>query len=134
MLETQSLPAGKSTTNRAAITNDPLRARADGRTPAGRRVRDLYRSYLAALGNPTDAATQAAVIAAAELVLAAETARARLLAGDGDIDQVVRLENLSGRAVRRLGIKTGKPAAPSLAEHLAKRAAERAGARSGESA
>jgi hypothetical protein len=137
MLEARATIARNPLLNRAALTNNPLRARADGRTPDGRRIRDLFRSYLAALGNPSDPATQAAVLAAAELIVAAEAARARLLAdGSGaDIDQVVRLENLAGRALKRLAIKPGAgPKPPSLAEHLANRAAERAGASSGNAA
>jgi hypothetical protein len=120
-----------SPTSRAAITNDPLRVRADGRTPQGRRLRDLFRSFQVAAGNPSDPASVASILAAAELTVAAEEARAALLAGSGDIEQVVRLENLAARAVRRLGVKPGvAPKAPTLAEHLARRAAERADAQS----
>jgi len=102
---------GKPTHNRAATTNDPMRVRTNGRTSAGRRVRDLYRAYLTALGRTDDLAC-AQALAAAELVMAAENARAQLLAGQGDVEQIVRLENLANRAVRRLGIKPG--AAPTL--------------------
>ena len=42
----------------------------------------------------------------------AEVARTGLLEGRGDLDQVIRLENLSARALRRLGLN-GKRAAPS---------------------
>jgi hypothetical protein len=94
---------------RAALTNNPVRAGRHGQSAEGRRVRDLFGSYLSALGNPADAATQALILAASELVVGAEKARADLLAGRGDVDQVVRLENLSARALRRLGL--GKPAA-----------------------
>jgi hypothetical protein len=107
--------------NRAAMTNDPLRVRADGRTPQGKRIRDLFRAFQAAAGNGSDPATVASILAAAELTVAAEAARAALLAGGGDIEQVVRLENLAARAVRRLGIKAPKP--PTLGEHLSARAA-----------
>jgi hypothetical protein len=107
MTAVNAATAARPTINRSKLTNDPLRVRADGRTPQGRRLRDLFRSYLSALGNPSDPATQAAVLAAAELMVAAETARSALLAGAGDVDQVVRLENLSARAVRKLGIKPG---------------------------
>jgi hypothetical protein len=95
--------------NISATTNNPL-VRADGRSAQGRRVRDLFRSYCSQLGNPTDAATQAGVLAAAELIVAAEAARANLLAGRGDINAVVRVENLAARALRRLDL--GKPVAP----------------------
>jgi hypothetical protein len=104
MLENRTAITTKASTNRAAMTNDPL-VRADGRRPQGRRLRDLYRSYLASLGNPVDTGTgtQAAILTASELVVAAEAARTTLLAGEGDVDQVVRLENLAARALRRLG-------------------------------
>ncbi len=95
----------------ARITNDPLH-RAKGNTPEGRRVRDLYRAFAATLGDPGDPGTQAQVLTAAQLVAAAEVARTGLLEGRGDLDQVIRLENLSARALRRLGLN-GKRAAPS---------------------
>jgi hypothetical protein len=116
MLANRSSLTAHPSTNRAAVTNNPL-ARADGRTPQGRRIRDLYRAWQAAMGRPADATVQATILAAAELMVAAESARAALLAGTGDVDQVVRLENLAGRAVRKLGIKAPAPATspPSLA-------------------
>jgi hypothetical protein len=119
-------------TSRAALTNDPLRARADGRTPQGRRIRDLFRAYSSAMGSPSDPATQAAILAAAELVVAAERARAKVLADGGDIEQLIRLENLAARATRRLGVKPNcESRPPSLAEHLARRVQERTKQRRG---
>jgi hypothetical protein len=85
--------------------------RINGNTATGRRIRDLYRSYLAGMANADDAC-RAAVLAAAELVTAAEAARANLLAGQGDVEQIVRLENLANRAVRRLGLR--RTEAPTL--------------------
>jgi hypothetical protein len=114
---------------RAKATNDPLRGR--GRSPEARRLRDLFRSYLMQLGSPTDAATQALILAAAEAVVIAEGARADMLAGKGGAgDAVVRLENLADRKLRRLGLN--KPTTPprksfmeKMAEHeAAQRAAE----------
>jgi hypothetical protein len=104
-----------STTNRARLTNDPL-VRASGRTPAGRRIRDLFRSYSSALGNPGDPGTQAAILAAAELVVAAEAARSKLFAdgSNADVEQLVRLENLAARSLRRLGIKPTGRATPHI--------------------
>lgn len=127
MLAHRSEAANQARTTRAAVTNNPLR-RASGNTAAGRRVRDLYRAYLEAMGNPADAVAQADALAAAELKVAAEEARGRLLSGEtADVDQVVRIENLAHRASRKLGIRPGgAPAATTLAEHLARRAAERA--------
>ena len=109
-------------TSRAALTNDPLRKRADGRTPQGRRIRDLYRAYSHAMGKPSDPGTQAAILAAAELVVAAECARAKVLGDGGDVEQLIRLENLAARATRRLGVKPNCESKPlSLAEHLARK-------------
>jgi hypothetical protein len=74
------------------------------------------------MGTPSDPGTQAAILAAAELVVAAECARAKILANGGDVEQLIRLENLAARATRRLGVKpnsTSKP--PTLAEHLAQK-------------
>jgi hypothetical protein len=87
---------------------------------------------MAALGSPEDVVTQASILAAAELKVAAEDARKRTLDGAGDADALVRIENLAHRAERKLRIKpANKPSGPSLAEHLARRAAERAGTASG---
>jgi hypothetical protein len=136
MLTTRTTAATNPLLNRAAVTNDPLRVRADGRTPQGRRTRDLYRSYFDAIGRPGNPAMQASVLAAAELMVAAERARAEFLAGRGDVEQIVRLENLAARSVRRLGIEAGAAVAAPLtpAEYLARRAAERAGKPPGDSA
>ncbi len=131
MLEARTAAAAKPASDRAAtaatpaasrakVTNDPIRARASGNSRQGRRLRDLYAAYMVALGHPAGPTTHAAVLAACELLVAAENARAALLAGDGDVDQVVRLENLAARAVRRLGLRptNAKPPAPTLADYL----------------
>jgi len=113
---------GDASKARSKITNDPIRAQRHGRGAAGRRIRDLFRSYVTQLGNPEDAATQAGVLAAAELIVAAEVARADLLAGRGDLNAVVRIENLSARALRRLGLgkPAPKPTGPTLADIAAR--------------
>jgi hypothetical protein len=112
-------PVGRSRT-----TRDPLR-RANGNTAQGRRTRDLYRGYMAALGSPADAATQALILAAAEQVVIAEFTRHAHLAGKAELDAVVRAENMSARALRRLGLNKPAPAPRrSLAEKMA--AAQRA--------
>jgi hypothetical protein len=103
----RSATAEPITTRRAKITNDPVSVRASGNTSQGRRVADLYRSYLRAMGDPTDTVAQANVLAAAELNVAAEMARVQLLAGKAAIGDVVLLENATDRAIRRLGIKPG---------------------------
>ena len=58
------------------------------------------------------------MLAAAELMVAAKNARAELLAGRGDVEQVVRLENLANRAVKRLGIKPPERPRMSLRDRL----------------
>jgi hypothetical protein len=86
-------------------TNDPLH-RANGNTSQGRRVRDLYQAFMEDMGNPTGALAQANCLTAAELKTAAEVARAAFLAGTGDAEQLIRLENLAARAKRKLGIRS----------------------------
>ena len=55
--------------------------RFDGRSADGRRLGDLYRSYMSTLGNPADAGTQAMILSAAEQVVGAEKERADYFAG-----------------------------------------------------
>jgi hypothetical protein len=113
------------TTRRAKTTNDPISARASLNTSQGRRVADLYRSYLRAMGGPTDAVAQANVLAAAELKVAAETARADLATGKTTIGDVVLLENAADRAVRRLNLPLPNAAAePTMSQYLAEHEAE----------
>jgi hypothetical protein len=121
---------------RSATTNDPLSTRTDRNTAAGRRIADLYRAYIAAMGGTTDTIHQANALAAAELKVTAEDARKRMLDGGGDADQLVRLENLAHRAERKLGIQPGAvvPAPQTPAEYLARRTAQRAGTPSGDPA
>jgi len=117
------LAAEMAPTQRAKRTNDPT-AGFDGNTARGRRVADLVRGYLAALGNPADVGLQAQIIAAAELQVLAEEARAAALGSPGtaDLDQVVKIQGAADRAVRRLGIKAGTATerVPSLGEYLAR--------------
>src|SRR5271168_4520373 len=113
----------------AALTAKPpltVRRRIDGRTRHARRIRELAESFSAALGHPTDTAALAAITSAAELITAAEMARAALLRGVGDIDGVVRLENLAARAARKLSIKSGPPPHVTLRDRLAAEAASEA--------
>lgn len=93
-------------------------------TARGRRIADLVRAYLTALGNPIEVERQAEVIAAAELQVLAEEARAAALKqGGGDLDQVIRVQGAADRAVRKLGIKRelSQTDEPVLAERLALR-------------
>ena len=79
-----------------------LKSRAPRATARGRHLRRLFRSYMAklTLGDPLH---QAAAMRTAELVVAAEDMRARLLAGDTSAEEAVtRLENAARRAERDL--------------------------------
>jgi hypothetical protein len=118
--------ADRSPRLRARVTNDPLSGRASRHSAQGRRIGDLFDAFIAAMGNTTDALAQANALAAAEMFVAAEGARAKLLAGgDVEIEQVVKLQGAAARAERKLGIKPAvKPAGPSLAEYLAELAAK----------
>jgi hypothetical protein len=114
---------------RSRTTNDPT-SRANQDTAAGRRLADLIRGFLAEMGNPRSPVAQADAIRAAELTVAAEDARAKLLAGDGDANAVVRIENLATRAVRKLGIDdrqrdAAKPK-QSLSDYAREKAVEKA--------
>lgn len=92
---------------RSAVTARP-EARLNGNSPAGRRVRDLYRGLMQRLENPTDITIQAAVLALSELLTAAENARANLLEGKvSSSNELVRLENLVRRAEIRVGLAPG---------------------------
>jgi hypothetical protein len=92
---------------RSAVTARP-EARLNGNSPAGRRVRDLYRGLMKRLNQPADVTVQAAVLALSELLTAAENARADLLNGKvSSSNELVRLENLVRRAEIRVGLAPG---------------------------
>ena len=74
-----------------------LTVRAPRGTVQGCRIRQLYRSFICKL-DPANPEHQAMALTAAELTVAAEDARARLLAGDLTAEQpTVRLENSARR-------------------------------------
>lgn len=122
------LPSAPHPVRRSRITNDPT-ARANQDTAEGRRLADMIRGFLAEMGNPRSPVAQADAIRAAELTVASENARAKLLKGDGDANEVVRLENLATRAVRKLNIdpaqRDAKPK-KSLADYAREKAAAKA--------
>jgi hypothetical protein len=109
--------------SRAAISNRP-EARLDGRSAAGKRVRDLYAALLKRLGDPVgDIVLQGAVLALAELLTMAEAARLRVLEGkDQSSNECVRLENLVRRAEARVGLAPGSADRPpeTLEEYWAR--------------
>jgi hypothetical protein len=106
---------------RSKVTNDPTARH--GRSAEARRVKDLFASYMLALGNPTDNGTVAMVLAAAEAVTIAENARRDHLAGKIGINDMIRAEGASNRALKRIGLNkpVPKPAGPTLGEFLAAR-------------
>lgn len=129
-----AIAAKPSTSNRARVSNDPRYvAGVSGRTPEGRRRRDLAQFFVDALGGPS-AVTPVQLTdirRAAELTSLAEETRAKALReGTSAIDlaSLVRLEGAASRAVRALGIKStaGGPKPPTLQEYLAARAARAA--------
>jgi hypothetical protein len=86
-----------------------LAIRAPRTTPQGRRIRRLFWRFVDKL-NADDSLHQAAALRAAELVIAAEDMRARLLAGDTTAEEAVtRLENAARRAERDLAPLIPKP-------------------------
>jgi hypothetical protein len=90
-----------------------LTARAPRKTLQGRRIRSLFRAHMAKL-TPGDALHQAAAMRAAELAVAAEDMRAKLLAGDSSVEEsLTRVENAARRAANDL---TRKPKRLTAAE------------------
>jgi len=119
--------ATRSLTNRSKVTNDPHYLRGtrgrDGRTVQGRRRRDLVTIFINAIGGRA-AASELQLVQirkAAELTVAAETVRARVLVGDPAVNvaDLVRLEGEARRAVRALGIKPQARAHVPMRERLA---------------
>jgi hypothetical protein len=101
----------------------------------GRRVVDLTTDYLARLGNPTSITLQASVLAAVQLLVLSEQARTAALAASpptvDQLDQIVRLESIAARSLRRLGLESAPPRKSAAdvtladieAEHAAREAA-----------
>jgi hypothetical protein len=81
----------------AEDTEQPLAASADrfnGNTRLGRRIRKQYRAYVALMGLPSDLMSLNAAAAAAELFVAVEVLRVRLLAGEDCEESLTRLTNI----------------------------------------
>lgn len=109
-------------TRRARATNRPLSG-VNQSSKIGRRIADLFRSYVRAMSE-RGCIAEADALRAAELVAGAEQARSQLLAGKGDADQVVRLENLAARAVKKLWIERQASIKPkkTLADYVPSKA------------
>jgi hypothetical protein len=96
-------------TRRSAVSNNPIRARAKqitagARTAEGRRLADIYRGILRAIGGVPTGQQQAIAIEAAELTLAAEDQRARLLKGEDITIKLMQTSKQRDRALRKLGL------------------------------
>jgi hypothetical protein len=106
------MEALSAATSRPIDVRKPSRGGAvDGRSPVGRRRRELIDIYSAALGGAA-ALSEGQLIdirKAAELTALAEQARARAMregaSGAGELTAMVRLEGMAARAVRSLNIK-----------------------------
>jgi hypothetical protein len=94
---------------RSAVSNNPIRARAKQTTAEGRRLADIYRGILRAIGGVPTGQQQAIAIEAAELTLAAEDQRARLLKGEDITIKLMQTSKQRDRALRKLGLD-GPPA------------------------
>lgn len=118
-------------TRRAKATNDPMRVRARQSTAEGRRLADIYRGILQAIGGIPTGPQQAAALEAAELTLAAENQRSALLKGEDITIKLMQTSKQRDRALRKLGLDrppegtTGEPL--SMRERLL-RDRERGGA------
>jgi hypothetical protein len=111
--------AQRSRNQRAKVTNNPRRMAIDGRTPLGRRLRDVADQLADGLGgwSALSDLQAASVRKSAELQALAEDARARKLNGATDVtlDDLVRLDRLAEQSVRRLGLdRKRERAAPDL--------------------
>jgi len=99
---------GRSTSNyKSSVTRSPA-TRIDGRSAAGKRVRDLFKGLMERLDSPDDIVIQSDILALVELKVMAEAARLRILEGkDQNTNGLVRLENLVRRAEARVGLAPG---------------------------
>ena len=88
-----------------------LAERAARKSPQGRRVRLLFKTYLSRLGpGPHDHVIQAGAIRAAELMVMCEDLRAKALAGESvGVNDVTRLESTARRAEADLFGKVQPP-------------------------
>lgn len=99
----------------------PKRARVDGRRREARRLRELISGLMQQLNSGADASPLLLerVHRAAELCLLAEKSRALAMRHGGDLNSVIRLENVAARALKLLAIPPArKDRAPGLQEYL----------------
>jgi hypothetical protein len=101
-----SSPRGRSGGDGGANVAGSGGDRIDRRRREWRRRSELVRAYTKQLGGrgAVDDLLAARIASAAELRTLAEAARTRLLAGNGDLDEVSRLESQAARAEKALGL------------------------------
>jgi ribosomal protein L13E len=114
---------------RARVTNaSKMLVGVDGRSAEARRFKDLVDSFAEALGGEAalTEVQRTAIRRASELTTLAEQQRARALRGESvDPLALVRLEGMTARAVRALGITSDiKPRRRSLLAQLAENRAQ----------
>jgi hypothetical protein len=99
------------------------RARFNGRSREGARLRMLERQFKAHLGEVANSPVAVlAVRRCAEIVMLAEVQRAKLIRGeDVDLSHLLRLEGVAARALAALGVPLTRrdTSQPSLADYLA---------------
>jgi hypothetical protein len=115
---------GRSPSDYSSIITRSPASRLNGRSAAGKRVKDLFKAVMTRLGDPyDDVIVVSNALAWSELKAASEIARARLLEGDTkSSSEVVRIENLTRRAAITIGLErvAGVDTAPlSMADRLA---------------
>ena len=109
---------------RSSITNRPHTLRnVDGRSMAARRYRDIAIAVTDDLGgaDKLSESTKILVRQVAALTVQTETLQSKIVAGeDVDDEQLVRLSNVLGRTLQRLGLKKpAPPRGPTLGELMA---------------
>jgi len=129
-------PASDARRARSRVTNSAGHvAGIDGRSPLGRRIRDLFKAFRSRLdAAAVDDVTAAKIKTAAETRAIAEEARAMFLRGETvSLEDIVRLENQAARAERALGLgsvngnssaDTGSPVAGSQILEILRRRRE----------
>lgn len=108
---------GKTPTKRVV----PL-FRADGRTRLGRRVRHVERTLRAAMARELSEAEIEQIRSAAQWSVCVELARDAFAKGQGNADDLVRLENVLRRSLSLLKLAPAEKRAMTLDQYLAAKA------------
>jgi len=99
-----------SVTNRSAVTNGKkLLEGIDGRSPAGRRYRDLIRAFEAEIGGPITEVERGLIRQAAALMLRSEQMQSDVVNGHAvNADELIRLAGTARRMLETLQSKAEK--------------------------